>query len=161
MILSTQGFTGVLCKWAVKGHPLADIKMTIKHNCEGEIQNFLDNMEKEFNLESISSLFSGKVLWDKLILCNDINFPVTVEFDEVEFDANLVSVTVKRSMKEGSESYEYSMVFQKEVAADNLDKVLQTEYLNRKDEDEDGKMKTTLFQVKIRKQEKKDDSPLS
>ncbi len=157
MILSTQGFMGMMTKWAVKGYPIADVKMTIKHTCEGEIQNFLENMEKEFNLENIASLFSGKVLWDKIILANDINFPVTVEFDEVEFDANLVSITVNRKMKEGSESYDYMMVFQKEVSADNSDVVLQTEYLNRKDEDDNGKMKLTAFQVKVRKQDKKDE----
>ncbi len=148
---------GMMTKWAVKGHPLADVKITIKHTCEGEIQDFLNNMEKEFNLENIASLFSGKVLWDKIILANDINFPVTVEFDEVEFDANLVSVTVNRKMKEGSESYDYMMVFQKEVSADNSDVILQTEYLNRKDEDDNGKMKLTAFQVKVRKQDKKDE----
>ena len=156
MLLSTQGFQGFMTKWAVKGYPLADVKITIKHTCEGEIQNFLENMEKEFNLENIASLFNGRVLWDKVILANDMNFPVTIEFDEVEFDANLVSVTAVRKMKKGTETYEYNMVFQKEVSADNSDVVLQTEYLNRKDEDEDGKMKLTQFQVKVRKQAKKD-----
>lgn len=164
MLFSTQGFQGTLSKFAYKnkGDGPSEVHLLVKHTSEGEIQNFLDDLEKIFNRENIKSLFLVPLHWDKAVINKSgMGFPVSLTFDEVEFDALLTTITVNRKFKQGVESFEYSMLFEKEVDADNLDKVLVTEYLNTKHENEDGKKVLTMFQVKLKRAEDKKDTVLN
>lgn len=156
MLFSTQGFQGALTKKVDKGGDKGFVRLTIKHTEEGEIQSFLDDVEKTLNVENVKPLFTDRVIWDKINIKN-LAHDVSVEFDEVEFDALLVEINVARKVKNGIESFEYNIVLQKEVSDDNLDRVLTVEYLGRKHEDSDGKTKVTLFQTKLKTREKKVD----
>lgn len=156
MLLSNQGFQASLDKFGYKSHgeSVSNVVLNIKHSSEGEIQNFLDDIEKVFNRENVRTLFTPPVQWSKMIVNGgNIGLNVSIIFDEVEFDAILSTITVARKFKQGIESYEYNIAFEKEVDSDNLDKVLITEYLKRKHKNEDDKTVLTMFQVKIRRAE--------
>lgn len=165
MIFSTQGFEGSLDKFGYKSHgeSVSNVVLNIKHSSEGEIQNFLDDMEQIFNRENVKGLFTPPVQWSKMIVngAGSMGLSIVITFDEVEFDAILSTITVARKFKQGVESYEYNIAFEKEVDSDNLDKILITEYLKRKHKNEDDKTVLTMFQVKIRRAEPKKDNILN
>lgn len=153
MILSTQGFQASLTKMALKKYEdAAVLALTFKHVCEGENQDFLDDLQDKLKINNISCLFENPVRWNKLAL-NTLNFSVNLKWDEVdEFNAFLESINVTQKFKEGIPVFEYQVVFSKEVAEDNLDRVLQVEYLNRKEENSvTGKKELVRYQLKVSK----------
>jgi hypothetical protein len=161
-IFATQGFTGTLQSLSHKGGDPTIVKLKIKHVYEGELQNFLDSMEKTLNIKNITKLFENPILWDKLVLDSDINHAVGIEFDAVAFDAYLSGISITRKFRKDTEVYEYMLEFEKDVATDNLDKTLAIEYLNRKEENDDGKKVPVLYQIKlVLKKDKQEDEGIN
>lgn len=159
-MLSESGFQGSLSGYSLKTAKDQEqapwVKLAVKHTAEGEVQTFLDSLEKAFAVHNFKNLFNTTVQWDKMVFAH-LHFDVTVQFDTQTFDATLTSLSVARKTTGGVDSFTYSMVFEKDRSTDNLDDVLILNYLKRKHKNEDDKSVLTLFNVKISKAEEKED----
>lgn len=141
---------GVMTKF---GHAKKDenvcVVLTLKHTNEGDVQNFLDSFEKELETNNFKQLFEFPVRWKKLSIDTsdyDKNY-FSVEFDEIEFNAKLVEISVTRKTKNGIDTFDYLMTFIKEVETE--DAVAAVTYLNNKEENEEGKMVIIQYPVKL------------
>lgn len=149
-IFASHGFTGVLSKKSDKAGEPTICLLSIKVSIEGELQNFLDTMEKALNMSNIISLFKCPVMWDKTTINENLNHSVEVEFDQVTFNARLVSISASKKFKKDIETYDYVLNFEKDIASDNIDKVLSSEYLGRREENAEGKMVLVKYQIKMK-----------
>ena len=124
--------------------------LTLKHTNEGDVQNFLDSFEKELETNNFKQLFEFPVRWKKLAIDTsdyEKNY-FNVEFDEIEFNAKLVEISVTRKVKNGIDNFEYQMTFTKEVETE--DAVAAVTYLNNKEENEEGKMVIVEYPVNLK-----------
>ena len=144
IIREDKAFTGVLT--ALKSRAIEEnivLDFTIRHQEEGEVQQFLQSLEDKTIAENISNLFKTPVSWKSISIEAGIGFDV--EFDEIEFSATLEKISVSRAYKKDSEVFTYNLHFRKETDLD-IDAVLQT-YLNQKEEDDNGKRVLIQYSV--------------
>lgn len=130
------------------------VRFGVKHTSDYTTQNFLDSLEDTLNVSNIRVLFRDSIQWRKIVIDTSdwIGNKMNILFDETEFDAKLVSITVTRKTPKngGDETYEYVMEFIKEVGLDNEDAVFAKSYLKVKEEDENGKKHVMTFNVEIK-----------
>lgn len=127
------------------------VKFTVKHSEIGQVQFFLESIEKELKHKNIMSLFDYEVQWKSITLdASDwIKNYFVLDFDESQFDARLTEIKITRKSKQGSDHFDYIMTFQKELGANNQDSIFAKTYLNYKEEDENGKKIVILFDVNL------------
>ena len=147
MLRENKYFQGVLTKIASKAKD-EDVILTfnIRHQMEGEVQNFLLSYAERCSQSNIRELFYTPVQWKK------INFETAYKFrlwfgDLDCFFAILREIKVSRSFKSGSEIFTYDLTFEKEVEKD-IDPLFAS-FLNQKEFDENGRKKTILFDVNL------------
>ena len=127
------------------------VKFSIRFLNEGDIQNFLTPFDQKIAGGDLQKAFDYPICW-KNIAIDTTNYEKThfkVEFDEVEFDADLVSIAVSRAFKKGVEVYTYVLTFIKEVGEANEDSLFAKTYLKYKETDENGKKKLVEFPVTL------------
>ena len=144
-------FRGVLKKYEpVRLESGIFYKVVIKHINNGPIQTFLKDFSKKLDL-GLDSIFEFPVRW------NNIKFDTSdyerktydISFGEIDFSGTLESISVKHKIVEGDDIFEYSLEFLKEASRDTTDNLISEAYLNYKEEDEEGKMRTVEFEVDI------------
>jgi len=124
-------------------------KVVIKHTNEGDVQSFINSFEKELGTNNYKQLFEFPVRWKKLSIdTSDYtkNY-FLVEFDEIDFNAKLVDISISRKNKNGIDVFEYMLTFIKDV--ENGDTAIAVSYLNNKEENEDGKKVFVEYSVKL------------
>lgn len=123
------------------------VELTIKHVNNSEPQVFLEDLSKVVGGDALMDLFKTPTQWSKITLPFQQEF--TMSFDVLDFDVELVEVTIKRKEDEGSNIFEYQLKFKKEVSSE-IDPVLVTAYLKRKELDpETEKMRLVSFGVSL------------
>lgn len=124
-------------------------KVSIKHTNEGDVQNFLDSFEDILGTNNFKQLFTFPVRWKKMVIdtsdYDKNNF--IIDFDEIQFNGKLIDISISRKYKNGSDIFEYVLTFSKEVEHEDI--AIVVAYLNRKEEDEDGKKITVEYNVKL------------
>lgn len=138
-------FTGVLTSFQSKAKDEEVYNVfVIKHECEGEVQTFLDLFSEKTGTE-IAKHFKTPVYFKSIQF--EIPCQVALTFDELECSATLLSIKATRTYKAGVEKFVYSLAFSSDDFA-NL-QVLST-FLNQKETDENGKKKTILYDVQVK-----------
>lgn len=99
---------------------------------------------------NIAHLFTAPIMWKRIVidLENLHTEPVAVAFDEMEFEANLRSLTVSVKVKGDMVSFDYTLALSKESDTE-FDTKFATTYLKYKEEDENGKKKIVNFPIEI------------
>lgn len=138
-------FKGVLSKLNEKGGEQAFTQLSIKHT--SDVPTFFESINNIFSLEHIKFLEEPEKA--KVFLTTKMN--VNITFDSVSFSALLVSVQMTKKEKKGEVSYDCEMRFEKEINDENG--VLGINYLNRKEDNGEGKMKLLMYDVKIERTE--------
>ena len=150
MIGST--FQAVMTKYShVNKENQVFVIVAIKHVSEGDVQSFLDSFEKSVGTDNYKPLFSYPVRW-KTIKIDTSDYEKNyfeVGFADFAFDAQLVEIAVVRKNKNGSDIFEYTMTFLKDVGNNNEDAIIASTYLKHKEENEDGKMVIQEFDVDL------------
>ena len=136
MIRDGKAFTGVLTRIGSKAiEENVVLSFNIKHLEEGELQTFLNSYQDKCKQQNIKNLFNFPVNWKSINI--EANYRFRVEFDEIEFIADLKAIKVKRTYKNATETFQYDLEFQKPMEKDS-DLFLST-YLNQKEENENSK----------------------
>lgn len=127
------------------------VKLSMKFNNEGDIQTFIDSFDQKVAGGSLKNNFQYPIAWKKIVLdtTDYEKTHMTVEFDEVQFEADLVEIAVNRKLKKGVEVFEYILTFVKDVGEENEDSRFAKTYLKYKEEDENGKKKLVEFDVTL------------
>jgi len=127
------------------------VRVVIKHINEGSVQAFLKPFSKKLGMENIDPIFTFPVRWKKMVIdTSDYIKPnYKVKFEEVEFIAKLMEISVTRKPIDGDDLFEYSLSFDKELSSDITDRLIVEAYLNYKEEDDDGKRLLKKFDVKL------------
>jgi hypothetical protein len=145
-----KDWSGYMTKF---GHAKKDetvcVTFTLKHVNEGEIQSFLNSFEKELATNNFKQLFEFPVRWKKLVIdTSDYEKRhFNVEFDEIEFKATLLEISITRKVKNGMDVFEYLLNFAKDVEVE--DATAAVTYLNNKEENEDGKKVLVEYPVTL------------
>lgn len=145
MLRENIAFTGVLTTYASKAkEENVIVTFNIRHQMEGEIQTFLDSYADKCNESNIRSLFQMPVQWKSIVL--EAAYKFTIVFEDLELQASLKAIKVRRRFVKDTEIFVYDMVFEKELE-ENIDLILPT-YLNQKETDEEsGKKSLILYSV--------------
>ncbi len=118
---------------------------------EEVIQSFLEPLDEIYDLCLRHVFTSDKIEWKRILF--DVRVPMLdVTFDELEMNATLVGINVSRKDIKDGDSFKYDLIFHKQHNPD-IDSVFAITYLNRKEEDEEGK-KTFLEYDTVIKQPK-------
>lgn len=141
-------FSGILNKLQERGGDDAHTQLSIKYSSQSP--DFFASLNPVFDTNNISKYVETP---DKFKISMSSNLAVTVEFDEVEFDATISELKFSKKIKKGEITFDCEIRMEK--AIDDMNKVLGVEYLNRREEDADGKSKLVLYPVKIEKKEDK------
>jgi len=112
-------------------------------------QDFLASLDEAFELSLRHPFISDKIDWKRI--CFDVRIPLlAVKFDELEMNAMLVGINVSRKIVKEGEIFKYDLVFHKSHNPD-IDSVFAITYLNRKEEDGDGKKTFLEYDTVIQK----------
>jgi hypothetical protein len=145
MLKENIAFTGVLTTYASKAkEENVIVTFNIRHQMEGEIQTFLDSYADKCSESNIRSLFQMPVQWKSIVL--EAAYKFTIVFEDLELQASLKAIKVRRRFVKDTEIFVYDLVFEKELE-ENIDLILPT-YLNQKETDEEsGKKSLILYSV--------------
>lgn len=145
MLKENIAFTGVLTTYASKAkEENVIVTFNIRHQMEGEIQTFLDSYADKCSESNIRSLFQMPVQWKSIVL--EAAYKFTIVFEDLELQASLKAIKVRRRFVKDTEIFVYDLVFEKELE-ENIDLILPT-YLNQKEtEEESGKKSLILYSV--------------
>jgi hypothetical protein len=127
------------------------VKFSIRFINEGDIQTFIDSFDQKVTGGDLKRNFDYPIIWKKIVL-DTTDYEKThfkVQFDEVEFDADLIEIAVNKKSKKGVVTFEYIMTFIKDVGEENEDSRFAKSYLKYKEEDENGKKKLIEFDVTL------------
>lgn len=144
MLRENKAFAGILSKFESKAKDeKVDLAFEIKHTMEGDNQIFLSSFASKCNQENVDLYFRYPVLWKSIHI--EANYKFKMEFDEMEFEAILKGIKVRRAFRKGSEFFTYTLMFEKEVEQDH-DLHFAT-YLNQKEENDQGKRVLVEYSV--------------
>lgn len=142
-----KAFAGILHKYTNHG-PSKDedayVEVAIKHTCVGDVQSLMKHFEKELSVSDVQKYFNYPVKLKKFTLEAEDIHPLThdnyysIEFDEMQFYAKFLKLDVTRKFDNGTDVFDYTFVFKKEICVDDSKNVLS--YLKHKEENEDGKL---------------------
>ena len=150
MIFSEQGFKGHLSKLAQHSDGEETVvKFSLKHS--EDHPDFLQGINDIFETNNISTFADAP---SKLKIALDLNLPLVVKFDQVEFDAVLIGVGLSKKESNKGIVFNYEMKFEKELEKE-MDSVLGVNYLKRKEENAKGKMELVSYTISLKKQEDK------
>jgi hypothetical protein len=128
------------------------VELTVKYTNSSSPQVFLKDLSEIVGGDGLMDLFKTPTLWSKITLPFQQEF--TMNFDALDFDVQLVEVTIKRKEDEDANIFEYQMKFKKDVSSE-IDPVLVTAYLKRKELDpETEKMRLISFGISLSVEEK-------
>jgi len=114
----------------------------IRHTIEGDNQIFLNTYASKCNQENVDLYFRYPVQWKSIAI--EANYKFNVEFDEVDFEAVLKKIVVKRSVKNGCDVFTYDLCFEKETSINEL---YFSSYLNQKEENDQGRKVLVEYSV--------------
>ena len=125
------------------------VKIIIKHISEGAVQEFLTPFAKRQNIENLTPLFLWPVRWKKMVFDTSdfVQNTYRIKFGEVEFEAELNSITVTRKLVNGSDIFDYSLELIKPASEGLEDRVIVEAYLDYKEENAEEKMVYKEFEV--------------
>lgn len=123
-------------------------QFTLQHIAEGDVQVFLNSFAKRMNLENVSECTSHPIAWANLKF--KFAIPMDISFDAYDFQARLdaIAVTRKEATSNQVEKCVYSLIFSKTPDID-LDSQIK-EFLNAKEEDENGKQRFVFFDALLK-----------
>lgn len=132
-----------------------EIKVTLKYEADGEVQNFLRTVDRAIGIEGrFAHYFEQAIVWDAIEFGAELNVKseMEIEFGEAfeAFDIVFNSVKVSRKIKEGVDTFVYTLKFTKEISEGNIDIAIAGSYLNAKRPDENGKEKKVKFHFKLK-----------
>lgn len=146
-----KNFSGRLVKASAKMHKESNevvTMMTIQHiDTTGGVQRFLESLEKGGFVHNLSGLFPNSIPWKSVdVPCS---VPVSVDFDEMSFDASVTGVKVSKKVskkEDDSDKYVYNISMMT-PSTDAINQLVCL-YLNRKEEDpESGKKSLVNYSV--------------
>lgn len=153
---SSNGFNAYLTEYkpVVNKDNQIQIKMTLKYEADGEVQPFLNSVDRVLGLEKFAHYFQPAIIWDSIEFGDELNISsdMEIEFgDSFEsFPVVFNSVKVVRKYKDSVDSYVYTLKFTKEVSDGNTDISIAAAYLNAKRPDEEGREKKVKFHFKLK-----------
>lgn len=128
------------------------VEISIKHVNNSAPQDFLQDLSEVVGGDALMDLFKTPTQWSKITIPFQQEF--SMNFDALDFDVELVEITIKRKEDEDTNIFEYQLKFKKEVSSE-IDPVLVTAYLKRKELDpETEKMRLVSFGVSLSVEEK-------
>ncbi len=128
------------------------------------VQMFLQSVDEKYEMFLRHAFITDTINWKSIVY--DIRIPfLNIEFDALKMTATLVGISISRKSTKEGEVFKYNLIFHKEHDP-SIDSVFAITFLNRKEEDEDGKKvfleyDTTITplsgaQIKIMEDEKED-----
>lgn len=131
-----------------------EIKVTLKYEADGEVQNFLKSVDRVLGIDKYAHYFESAIIWDSIEFSDELKIKseMEIEFGEAfpAFDVVFDSVKVTRKIKEGLDCFVYTLKFTKEISEGNIDISIAGAYLNAKRPDENGKEKKVPFHFKMK-----------
>lgn len=127
------------------------VKIIIKHTSEGAVQEFLTPFATKQNIDNLPPLFTWPVRWKKMVFDTSdfVQNTYRIKFGEVEFEAELNSITVTRKLVNGSDIFDYSLELIKPASEGLEDRVIVEAYLDYKEENDEEKMVRKDFDVNM------------
>lgn len=128
------------------------VEITVKYVNNSSPQVFLQDLSKVVGGDALMDLFKTPTQWSKITL--PFQQELSMNFDALDFDVELVEITIKRKEDEETNIFEYQLKFKKDVDSE-IDPVLVTAYLKRKELDpETEKMRLVSFGIALSVEEK-------
>jgi hypothetical protein len=125
------------------------VKMTIKHTDRyGGKQTFLDSFAKESGI-ALTQSFQEPINWSNIKFNIYANIVMNIQFDEMEVEAKLDSISVAHKFVKDEELFEYSLIFVKPTSIDNFDNQFSELYYQMKEENSEGKKVIAEYPVTL------------
>jgi hypothetical protein len=145
-------FQGRLTKFGTKTTKDGEVvaEFNIQHKSEQPTQYFLDSFSDVFGNDVKKCMDSTD--WKSIafdVEGSHIEFSID-GVDEMKMPAEIVAIKVGQKIKDGESTFTYNIVLNK-LLNPNTDSVFATTYLNRKEEDEDGKTKIAEYDILMKK----------
>lgn len=123
-------------------------RFKLKYSAVGDDQTFLESFQQQLKLRNVYDVFDTDIAWDKIGFNTSIlsGMTFTVEFADVEFEAELLRIDVARKYKKGVTTYTYTLSMEKAVDI-NTDAVMSSNYLRRRTKNMKGKTVAAEFPV--------------
>ena len=113
------------------------LEFILTHTSDQQLQDFLSSLDITYNLSLQHSFTSNTINWKKIHF--DINVALLkITFDSLTMTADLIGISVSVKNKKNSSIFKYDLIFNKQHDP-NIDSTFAITFLNRKEEDEDGK----------------------
>lgn len=114
-----------------------------------QVQNFLASWDDTFDLSLRHAFTPDKIAWKRIVYECPIPLLV-VKFDTLVMDAMLFGINVTHKEVHDGDLFKYDLVFHKNHNPD-IDSVFAITFLNRKEEDEDGKKVFLEYDTEIKR----------
>lgn len=112
-------------------------EFVLSHVSMDPVQMFLQPLDEEYSLFLRHIFTTNQINWKKVMFELHIPF-LQIEFDALKMNATLVGINVSHKVLKEGEVFKYDLIFHKEHDPE-IDSVFAITFLNRKEEDEDGK----------------------
>lgn len=113
------------------------LEFVLTHISEEVLQVFLASVDEAYNLFLRHAFVSDRIDWKRIMY--DIHLTnLKVTFDALKMVADLVGINVSRKRAKEADIFRYDLIFNKAHNPD-IDSTFAITFLNRKEEDEDGK----------------------
>ena len=145
-------FKGRLTKFGSKTTKDGDVvaEFTLQHKSEQPTQFFLDSLSKEFN-NNINKCLDYPEWKSVAFDVEGMHLHLTYDnVDDMVMPVELKSIKVSQKRKDGETTFTYNLTFNK-VLNPHTDSVFATTYLNRKEANDDGKLKVAEYEILLTK----------
>ena len=114
---------------------------------EDPVQGFLQSLDDEYGLFLRHIFVTDTINWKRVVF--DVHVPfLQIEFDALKMRAMLVGINVSHKAVKDGDIFKYDLVFHKEHDPE-IDSVFAITYLNRKEEDDEGKKDFLLYDTEV------------
>lgn len=116
---------------------------------EKPVQDFLAPLDETYEMYLRHVFTSNRIEWKRVQF--DIYIPLLeITFDSLKMQADLVGINVFRKINKESETFKYDIIFNKGHDPE-IDSIFAITYLNRKEENQDGKKVFLEYNTNIKK----------
>jgi len=122
-------------------------EFVLSHISVEAVQMFLAPLDEAYELYLRNIFVTDKINWKRVVF--DVHIPfLQIKFDELKMNATLVGINVSHKVVKEGEIFKYDLVFHK-AHDPEIDSVFAITFLNRKEEDEDGKKDFLLYDTEV------------
>ncbi len=124
-------------------------EFVLTYSSEEGVQNFLQSLDDSFETSLRHPFTSDRIEWKRISF--EIAVPLLeIKFDSLKMNAMLFGINVTRKVIPEGESFKYDLIFHKNHDPDT-DSVFAITYLNRKEENDEGKKVFLEYETVIQK----------